>query len=363
MSFLRHIQPKARFVLIGLGATLAMLGMSSSVNALIGRPGTPSAIGLLFNRQHFVGAVDLSFLQDPVALMITAACFATPVFCLEQVAAISDFVGMNEVNIAYRAAHLQVDDINRAIALANRRFRAIGSYPVSIVLFAVCGLSAHYLYDTLAKRGLLASWNPTELSNQQWRTMVYAGWWANRTTHPVLYLFLWLAGTYLFYFVAKQLAMGLAFADFARSTMALQFGVAPNLIYNSDGYWGLRSLRRFMQWTYGSALIHFTVTLCTFIVWLPFNQTTVFLVTGVVLANVAVVIYPSSIAYHSAVREKQRYLDHALTITPDTSAVEKLADKIWERPNLPFRARSTFSAVAIYLLAPIILAIVSSLIS
>jgi hypothetical protein len=38
-----------------------------------------------------------------------------------------------------------------------------------------------------------------------------------------------------------------------------------------------------------------------------------------------------------------------------------MIDKVWATPNLPFRLRSTFTAATVYLLIPLLLAVVPGL--
>jgi len=362
-NLLRSLQPKIRILLVSSLFLVSILLLASLDNSLVGKEGTPSALGQMVHPAKIIDRVQVPLLQDPVGIIVILVAIATPVFCAEQVAAIREFVRMNERNIQYRASSIRINEVNADVARANRQFEMVGSRLLSILFLILAAGSSLLLYSLFVRRGLFRSWNSTSASDVEWSRKTYEGWWANVHHHFFLAVALWSAGTYLFYFLAKQLAMGCVFAVFARSAMFHEFGVAPDMSYNTDGYWGLRPLRRFMQWTYGSTLAHFVATLGVSIVWLPFAQWTVFLVIGVMMANCFVVIYPSSIAYNSAVREKARFVEHIRTSDLSWMDKEGTTEKIWTRPDLPFRTRSTLSALTLYLLVPLVLAVVSSLLS
>jgi hypothetical protein len=286
----------------------------------------------------------------------------TPVLFAEQVSAIQVFNQTNERNIAYRADSLDCEPINAEVRAANSHFSAIGSRNSSIGFLVASAAFSAYVNYLINKWGLFPSWNKTNLSAEIWRQRVHAGWWANPHSHVLLAIALWALGTYFFYFVLKQVAMGAFFAVYIKRIALLDFGVSPNMSANTDGFWGLRPMRRFMIATYSSSVGHTIMILGILLVWLPFNAFTVIIVAMILVINVLVVIYPSVVGGAGARDEKTRFAKHVLggaqTPTPDEAS---LIEQIWMRPNLPFRARSGLSALTIYLVFPLLLAIGSQL--
>jgi hypothetical protein len=352
--------PRVRPTAIGVTCLVAVLALASWSGMLSRSAGLPSPLQLIWSPREGISAVGFSLLEDPVGLCVLVVGLSTPIFCAEQVIAIRDFLPMNERNVGYRADLLPVARINEHVAVANRRFGIVGGRPFSIAaaLFSL-GIS-HLLYRLAIEQGLLRAWNPTSLPDERWSALVLAGWWANPRTQPGLALCLQAIGGYSLYFLTKQVAMGAVFAEFTRSTVHLGVGVAPSLAYNRDGYWGLRPLRRFMQWTYGSTSTHFVVGLGVSVVWLPFGRWTVFLAVVVGLANALLVLYPSSIAFHATVEEKVRFIDRLMALDLPDAEKERQIERIWTVPNLPFRTRSSLTALSVYLLVPLFLAIVSA---
>lgn len=168
----------------------------------------------------------------------------------------------------------------------------------------------------------------------------------------------WLVGGYFFYFLSKQLRMGLVFALYARRVMSLDFGVSPDMRTNTDGYWGLRLLRHFMQTTYSSTLGHFIMVLGILLFWLPLGGFTILIGLVVMVINASVVIYPSVIASAGSVQEKKKYVAFVARSGRSRADREAMIDKVWATPNLPFHLRSTFTAAILYLLIPLLLAVV-----
>jgi len=362
-KFLATLQPKPRIALLALAGLLAFLVLAGLDGALNGKAGIPTAVALLIHPVKAPAQVGLLLLQDPVGLVVLVMVLATPVFCVHQVTYIADFVAMNEVNIGYRMADLNIEKINAETAKANQHFKRVGNRAMSVSVLLFSAIASFVLDVVIGKLGLLASWNTSSLPRKVWAKEVYAGWWANPTQHFALAVALWLLGVYFFYFLDKQLAMGFIFARYVRSILQFDFGVAPNMRHNTDGYWGLRSLRYFMQWTYCSTLGHFVVTLGVFLVWLPFNQWTALVEVAVMCINFVVVIYPSVLALRGSVREKMLFVKRVIASNRPRAEQNSTIENVWATPNLPFHIRSTLTAGTIYLLAPLLLALVSSLLT
>jgi hypothetical protein len=284
-----------------------------------------------------------------------------PIFCSEQARAIHGFNSMNERNIGYRVKSLDAAAINACTKRANDQFQAVGSRVGSLVLLVQSAVLSFAIDYLIRRWGLFASWDHSPLPRSAWRQEIYAGWWANPGRHLPLAVILWLLGAYFFYFLTKQLLMGGIFALYVHRVMPLKFGVSPNMSANTDGYWGLRLLRHFMQVTYVSTLGHFIMIVGILVVWLPFNSFTVLIVVAVIIINSSVVIYPSEIALSGAVEEKKLFVEHVVGSRRPRAERDAMIDKVWSTPNLPFKIRSTLTAGTLYLVIPLILALVSSL--
>jgi hypothetical protein len=360
---LRRIQPRTRFVLIGLVAAVLVFCLAAFSYALRAPAGVPTAIGLIFNPVPKPAQVSLPLLQDPVGLIAIVMTLLGPILFTEQVLAIGDFNRTNEQNISYRIHSLDCRAINREVDLANKRFRFIGRSDVSVLvllLSAALSLGIDYLFR---RWGLFPNWNKTNLSNAAWRSRVYAGWWANPHSHLILAIALWILGCYFFYFIIKQVYMGAIFAVYMHKVTRLDFGVSPNMTANTDGFWGLSTTRSFMLATYSSVLGHTIMFVGILIVWLPFNAFTIATVAVVTIINSAEVIYPTSVGHVGARREKIHSVNRILSeAQPPTTAMISRIDAIWDRPLLPVRVRSTLTTVTVSLFFPLFLAAVSKLI-
>jgi len=362
-SLLRRIKPRSRFVLIGLAATILLLILAFLNDSLTYPRGMRTAVGLILHPAPAPAHVSLALLQDPVGLIADLVTLLTPVLFAEQATAIQLFNQANERNIAYRADSLDRDRINAEVSTTNDHFSAVGSPRSSFVfLVASAGLSAVVIY-LIDSWGLFPSWNKTNLSAGVWMRRVYVGWWANPHSHILLTIALWALGCYFFYFVLKQVAMGAFFAVYIKRISLLHFGVSPNMSANTDGFWGLRQVRRFMLATYSSSLCHTIMVLAILVVWLPFNAFTVFIVALILVINVLVVIYPSVVGSVGARDEKIRYAQHVLGGDQTPADKVALVEQIWNRPNLPFQPRSALTAITIYLVFPLLLAIGSQLLT
>ena len=358
---LEKFRPRNRFLLIGAAWIVVLLAVGFCDHALVAPQGVPTVIQVLINPKNRPHEISLALLQDPIAIIAISMTLATPILCAEQVRAIKIFNAMNENNIAYRMHRLDIFAINEHVAKANKKFAMLGRPGSSALLLGV-SLAISFVIDLfLNKWGLFAGWNYTSLSDTTWRKEVYRGWWANYPEHLPMAIVLWLLGGYLFYSLSKQLWMGFAFATYARQTMLLDFCVSPNMRTNTDGYLGLRPLRHFMQTTYGSTLGHFTMMLGILVVWLPFSVYTVLAVIAVLINNLLVVIYPSVIASSGAVIEKKQYVASVARSSRPRADRDAVIEKVWTTPNLPFHLRSSFTAATLYLLIPLLLAVVSRL--
>jgi hypothetical protein len=116
-----------------------------------------------------------------------------------------------------------------------------------------------------------------------------------------------------------------------------------------------------MQWTYGSSLAHFVITLGVFVVWLPLSPLTFFISIVIMITNASVVIYPSTVAHSGALAVKQDYVRGVVMSVPESEERTRIIAAVWARPSLPFRARSSLTAVGIYLFAPLSLAVISAI--
>jgi hypothetical protein len=359
-------KPAARFALLGAMALFTTLVLATLSHALVGRQGEISPFTVLVHGdQALPRAMTLNLMQDPVGMAVVVIALATPIFLAVQADAINELMPMIERNAAASGINIQNEaDVNEVVTRANQRLSWIGSWWYSSLVALIAITGAVVLYYHLRHDGLLTNWNTTDASSAQWKRAVYDGWWANLSQHRVMAVGLTALGAYMFYFLLKQLTMGFVFALFGREVNALGFGVVPSLEFNSDGRHGLRNLRKFMRWTYGSSVAHFALLLGVFFVWLPASPATYLFSTLVFLTNATVVIYPSVIAHRTAVTTKIAFTKQILNnqcLTREERCT--LIDAAWSAPSFPFRTSSSFSALTLYLFLPLILAVVSAILS
>ncbi|MEU8790578.1 hypothetical protein [Streptomyces sp. NPDC048643] len=356
---LRTVTAKTRILLISLASAVTLLGLAEA-GGVLGSPDSSErrwALDYLISGDTELSGVSLSLLQDLAGLVVLAVVFVTPVFCCQQVQAIGDFVQMNVRNGGGEdLSEGEVGQLNALTERINGWFRLVGRWYVSLAIAAVMAVSTVLLYAFVNTHGLMGTWNPTDLPDAVWRSEVYEGWWANQHTHPELATALCVAGTYAFYFLAKQLVMGVVFTAYLYQSDKLHFGVTPNMTFDSDGFQGLRSLRQFMLWTYGSALAHLIGLLVLFTVWLPAAAWMVFIVFFVMLVDMLVIVYPSSIGYHSALAVKKKHVKALRERLGDESGTA--IAQVWAEPVLPVTTRKAMTGIVLYLLAPAVPALI-----
>jgi hypothetical protein len=356
------IDPRTRFMIVAMVAVFAILITGEAQGVLMGSPGADTALGLFVSTPGRLGEVTLALLQDPAALVIIGVSLSTPVFVCHQVSAIAEFVPMNQRNrLPEPLGAGLVTEVNKCIDRANKRFRRIGTPYVSAAILLGAGTGSAFLYRLLSRRGLMENWNPTALPGPEWRRRVYDGWWANFGQHPALAVCLWAVGTYTFYYLAKQIALGVIFAQFGRAAADVEFKVVPQFAYNSDGFHGLRPLRQFIQWTVSSSFVHLAGLLCLFVVWLPLAEWTLFVFLGTMVVDILANLYPASEAYQHIFPEKEKSARKLSESGLPAAERRELIEKLWESPVLPFRTRSTLTTISVYLLAPLLVALVSVL--
>jgi hypothetical protein len=356
-----RLTAKTKILLISFAASVVLLALAETAGVLGAPTGTDKrwALDYLFSDDAALSDVSLSLLQDLAGLVVLSVIFVTPVFCCQQVQAIANFVRMNERNGgAAQLSPERIRRLNRLVRRTNAWFGVVGRRDISVAIVLVMAIGTASLYAFVDDNGLMETWNPTSLPDSVWRSEVYAGWWANWHTHPELAIALCVAGTYAFYFLAKQLFMGVVFTVYLYRSAALGFGVTPNMKFDSDGFHGLRPLRQFMLWTYGSALAHLVGLLIVFMVWLPAAPWMVFLVLAVMLVDIIVIVYPSSIGYHSALAVKQAHVAAlSESALPDEERDAAIA-RVWSVPVLPVTTRKATTGIILYLLVPAVPALI-----
>lgn len=371
-SFSTPDWPKVRFLerpvvrfgiggLLAFGGALAVLGTRG---LLYGRGDNIFSLALTRPAPR-PASVTIAFLVDPTAVVFFAAAVLTPMLCAMQVEVIDRFIEESYRNSFWRIDGPSVAELDEIVSTANKRFERMASKSWTLATFAVSAGLSTGIYLGIRSEGPFATWNPTALPRQQWREEAFWGWWAQQGVGAVVLL---IAATYFLYFLTKQLYMGWVFAQFAHAGSRINFAPVPNLLYNPDGYWGLQLLRRFMQWTFTSTVVHFVASLCVFVLWLPVSPWTILLAVIIMVLNAITVMYPTVTAMSTTEAMKREFVrcataDHVVGIQlrPLPEDRTKLVDRVWSVPTLPFRARHTLAAIAVYLLAPVSLAILSSL--
>ncbi len=352
---------KTKILLISLGSCGVLLGLAEAAGALgpSSGDGRRWALDYLFTGDTELGGASLALFQDPAGLVILAVVFVTPVFCCQQVQAIAAFVQMNERNGGTeKLLDEEVRRLNDLVRQTNRWFRWLGRWWVSLALLLAMASGTLLLYRYVDSYGLMETWNPTDVSDTAWRTAVYDGWWGNWHRHPELAVALCVAGTHAFYVLSKQLVMGVVFTVYLYRSDLLGFGVTPNMRYDSDGFQGLRPLRQFILWTYGSALAHMIGLLVLFMIWLPARPWMVFILLVVMLVDMLVIVYPSSIGYHSALTVKKDHVRYLYDHEPPGDTRNAAIAQVWSKPVLPVTTRKATTGIFLYLLAPAIPALV-----
>jgi hypothetical protein len=352
---------KVRIVCLSVPFLVLLFVLAHFSRVLTGPDHILAAFGFHVEIARRPTIVSLPLLFDPVAIIAMVAFLATPVCCAEQVASISLINPMILSNITYRHGTLDPTIINCIVGKANRSFSFIGLRSTSIAIFLASFIESLALYKYIEHHGILSSWNPTSLSDARWRRVVYAGWWANAHSHTVLAIFLVMMGTYYIYHLTKELALGIVFALYGRRALKASFGAAPNLSLNADGYHGFRRLRYFMQWTYFTTVLGYVLTLGLFVVWLPFNRIAAVIVGVVIVMNCATVLYPTSLVCSGVLVEKTNFVDHISSLGHSHRDTNEIIEKAWGVPSLPFKIRGTVFAVTLYLVIPVFLVYVASI--
>ncbi|MGD0055663.1 MAG: hypothetical protein ABSC34_09555 [Acidimicrobiales bacterium] len=352
---------KVRILALSAPILIALLVLAYINHVLTGPDHVLAAFGLQTLANARPTHVSLPILCDPVALVVLLTALLTPVCCAEQVASIELVVPMIVKNVSYRMDGLDVEAIKTIVRRVNKAFEIVGLKSVSALFLLVSFIESYAVYRYIEHHGLLSSWNPSKLSNTLWRKEVYNGWWANAHTHSFFAALLVIVSTYYLYHLTKQLALGLIFAVFGGTALDKGFGATPNLRVNTDGYYGMRILRYFMQWTYMTTLLGYVLAIGVFAVWLPFNQVAAVVIGIVVVSNIITVVYPTTLVTGGVLLEKQHFIQH-LMLNPSLSSdkLNEIVEGVWKVPTLPFRIRGTLSAATLYLLIPTILAFVSS---
>lgn len=359
------LPPVPRASLVAAGLIALTLAVGGADRVLVGSSSKPSVMSVVLGHHLRDGeSLELPLLHDPAGIVFLLVSFLTPLFCALQVTSIRQFNPANEHNYLLMFHTLtKRAELEQLVVRANNAFQYIGSKRLSAALLALAS-GITYGVNTQFSHGLYRSWNNTNLSSRKWSEQIYGAWWANSERHTLCAALLFGTGTFFLYFLFKQLAMGFVFADYARGAATHGFGVTPCLSHNPDGFYGLRPLRRFMQWTYGSTVAHFITTLAMFVLWLPLGQVTVIVICLVAAANIATVVYPSMLAYRHSITIKDEYAAKLLAESGrpqrPPAAVRAEIDAAWAQPALPFRTRSTFGALALYLFAPLILLLVQA---
>ncbi|NHC12667.1 hypothetical protein [Motilibacter deserti] len=357
---LRSFQPKVLIIIYSTALLLGLIIWTAASGDLLGASEHPWAFALFGDNPGKPKSVRLPLFLDPVGIVLILTALSVPLLCAQQVVGINKFNEMNERNMQYRVSSLDLAKLNQLVRKTNRAFSFVGSRWVSLGILMMSCWNAVIFKNNIDKYGLLSSWNPSRLTDDDWRKVAYNGWWANDQSNRALSTAVVVIGTYLTYHVTKQLAMGIIFAVFAGRALKRGFGVAPNLELNTDGYHGLRDLRYFMQWTYVATTLDFFMMMGILVVWLPFNVLTVFMLLVVVATNVLTVLYPTSVAIGGALLEKKHFV-RMLANSSTGDELEKQVTRVWAAPSIPFRLRSALSVITIYLLLPTLLALVSAL--
>jgi hypothetical protein len=261
---------KTKVVLISLVSCVTLLGLAHADGAL-GPPADADrrwALDHLFSDHADVGGVSLSLLQDPAGLIVLAVILVTPVFCCQQVLAISLFVQMNERD-------------EGILRRPDEQARQLDVRPAG---------STHGFVAWAAERSQPAScWS--------WP-------WAQPRCMP------------------------------SSTTMASwRRGIRPNSPTRSGAP---RSTQAGGPTGTPTANSH----------WM------VFIVLGVMLVDMLVIVYPSSIGYHWALAVKQAYAASLYESGLPSDERDAAIAQVWSVPVLPVTTRKATTGIILYLLVP-----------
>lgn len=361
--------PYGRLSLVALVSSVGILALAWVEKSLSDTPGRPSGLVVAVRgSEHVSSSPTLSLLEDWVALVVIVVALATPFYVQGQIDCMRDYGSALSRNGAFTTfdgvlLRRELNRYNEHVDDANEALKMIGRRSVSLVVAGLAISIPVVLYGIIHRHGLLSSLTPANLDEATWSSGVYSGWWANWDYHPATAVAIISIVAYGLYFLAKQLLLGAVFARFAIITYREGIGVTPQLAYNSDGYFGLRFARRFVEITYLSAISHAAMYLGVFFVWLPVRPMTGVGVAMFVALSIGVVITPTVIAQRGVIQAKQSYVNDLYRLatergrsTEDYDRIMSRIDELWRRPNLPFRVRESFVAIVTSLIVPVALA-------
>lgn len=356
---LDRLTPVERILALAFTYTVLLILATSLEGTFFLSDRSALSVGLLNDPWKPQQALSLPLQSDPVSLLAIASAFLTPFFCFRQAEAMEEMVSVHKSNIVYRDCDVDWGSVDRATVLANRRFRAIGTKLGSVLCLAVAMALVLPLLHLVREVGPLAEFRADGVSAQEWHEAVQEAWWANSLDrHPLGSLMLDACGVLLYYAVVKQLAMGVVFTTWVKAITNAKFGVFPDLAFNSDGYWGMRVVRRLFQWTYASAVLHLTLSLLVLALWLPVGQVSLAIAVLIVVLDGLFVVYPTMTTLRGVTTERRAYVRYLRD--QGGTDIAKDVDEVWGRPMLPFRLRSSTSAVFLYLLIPTAVAVLGS---
>lgn len=341
-----------------------LMAVSLSTVTLFHQEGTVSGLYLLLKQKDTNRQITMGLLEDPVGLVVLTVALLTPLFAARQVDAIRSFVPSNVDNAAARLDTYRPEDladVNRYAGQANRAFVIFGSRGASFVQLILAASFVGYIYILVLDQGLYSGWHDAGSTEEAFSQRLLDGWWANPRSQPVPAGLLFVACTWMMYMVQKQIIFGIIFSSYAYRALRRDFCVVPNVLADTDGYWGLRNLRGFMQWTYVSTVAHFAVTLGVLAVWLHFSSWTAPAIAMVVAVNGTTVLFPSWMAHKSVVSQRLLFVEQmGIKTYPDEERRTQLKE-LWAQPGLPFKLRGALSAASIYLFVPVLLLVLSAI--
>ncbi len=366
LQFLRldGLTPVQRICVLATSYLFLLIVGTSVENTVFGQGST--AIGVALRHDPWKAGQSLAFplVADPVSLLAVLAALLTPLILFGQVDAIEELVPVHQENIEYRTKDVDWSGVDRATARANKQFAAIGTWWGSLACLAVAMSLVLPLLALARAKGPLGQFQPDHVSPGRWHEAVNDAWWANSfSSHPLGYLLLDAAGVLLYYTVVKQLAMGAVVTDWLAASGKASFGRFPNLAFNSDGYWGMGVVRRLFQWTYASAVLHLILSLLVITLWLPVGRATLIVAAVIVVGDGLFVMYPTILTLREVAIERRAYVAYLraqyLSGGSGDRDPSEAIEQVWQRPMLPFRLRSSASAVILYLLIPTAVAVIS----
>jgi hypothetical protein len=348
--------------LLGLSVFLALSVWTILVGQAI--KSGPWVMGVVFSHEKVPVHPELAFFEDPFGLFVVLISLAAPYFYAHQCELIGKFVpdciGNGALDLmsvpTFDGENLSKTEIRRRLrrelAWANRRFQALGSRVVSMVvgvIAVIIGFLVTWLLYTsgIFSSQLLVSQSKVHRTQPLMPHLFYDTWWARITEPDGLGAAFSLLICVMTYFVLKQVSMGVVFVLFLKRARSIRFNMTPRMLTNTDGAHGLRNVRRLGSITFFATMFNVLAVAFTFTFVLPVSRYSAIPYLAVIVVPLLILLYPVLLASRGGFDSKVRWIRK----NEDRLPREALSS-VWDWNNVPFRVSDVISALLIYLILP-----------